>query len=282
MLKLHSRSYPAPEESSCLFENFHPSLPHAYKCTLLIAPNSFLSSSNNNQQHKLFMTSTLRRLPHRVLTTTSRINKPTTTPRTFTRNMALFPRFGSAFGPYRHEMQPFFKLFDDTFSELQKISDTAQRSFTPKFDVKEAKDKYVLEGELPGIEQKDVTIEFADESTLTIKGRTEHYREEGQKPSASQQQGQGQQGAEQQQQQQQESSSTEVATTGSKEVGRHDPQHTYWVSERSVGEFARSFAFPTRVDHENVKASLKNGILSVVVPKLQKVNTSKKIEISNE
>jgi len=231
------------------------------------------------------MTSTLRRLPHRVLTTTSRVTKPTTTTTkafnttTQSRNMALFPRFGSAFGPYRHEMQPFFKLFDDTFSELQKIQDTAQRSFTPKFDVKEAKDKYVLEGELPGIEQKDVTIEFADESTLTIKGRTEHYREEGQKPSA-QQQGQGQQGAEQKQQQ--ESSSTEVATTGSKEVGKHEPQHTYWVSERSVGEFARSFAFPTRVDHENVKASLKNGILSVVVPKLQKAPASRKIEINNE
>ncbi|KIW38059.1 uncharacterized protein PV06_10030 [Exophiala oligosperma] len=191
--------------------------------------------------------------------------------------MALFPRFGSAFGgPYRQEMGPFFKLFDDTFSELQKMSDTAQRTFTPKFDVKESKDRYTLEGELPGIDQKDVTIEFADENTLTIRGRTEHYREEGSKPSAAEEPQQ------QQQQPQAGSSSTEVATTGGKDVAKHQPQHTYWVTERSVGEFARSFAFPTRVDHDGVKASLKNGILSVTVPKMLKTNTSRKIEINNE
>ena len=201
--------------------------------------------------------------------------------------MALFPRFGSPLAPYvghRHEFGPFFKLFDDTFSELQKISDNAQKSFNPKFDVKEEKDKYILEGELPGIAQKDVSIEFADEQTLTIKGRTEHVREEGQ-PQSVQGQQEGGQAKQQQdggQQAQNGHSSTQVATTGSKEVGKHQPEHTYWVSERSVGEFARSFSFPNRVDQENVRASLKNGILSVVVPKAQKVNTSKRIEISGE
>ncbi|KAI1616427.1 HSP20-like chaperone [Exophiala viscosa] len=201
--------------------------------------------------------------------------------------MALFPRFSPSYAPYhRHEYTPFFKLFDDTFSELQKISDNAQKSFNPKFDVKEEKDKYILEGELPGIAQKDVSIEFADEQTLTIKGRTEHVREEGQKPGtgAAESQKQGDQPAQQEggQQTQNGHSSTQVATTGGKEVGKHQPEHTYWVTERSVGEFARSFSFPNRVDQENVRASLKNGILSVVVPKLQKVNTSRKVEINDE
>ena len=41
----------------------------------------------------------------------------------------------------------------------------------------------------------------------------------------------------------------------------------YWISERSVGEFARTFSFPKQVEQENVKASLKNGILSIIVPK---------------
>ena len=58
--------------------------------------------------------------------------------------MALFPRIPSAFGPYRSEMGPFFNLFNDTFSELQKLSDTASRTFAPKFDVKEAKGNYTL------------------------------------------------------------------------------------------------------------------------------------------
>ena len=50
-----------------------------------------------------------------------------------------------------------------------------------------------------------------------------------------------------------------------KGVGRSGPK--YWVSERSVGEFHRAFSFPSRVNQDEVKASLKNGILNVVVPK---------------
>jgi HSP20 family molecular chaperone IbpA len=174
-------------------------------------------------------------------------------------------------------MGPFFNLFNDTFSELQKLSDTASRTFAPKFDVKEAKDSYVLEGELPGISQKDVIIEFADEQTITVRGRTEHSREEGSKPTpATEVDTNGKEESAQ------PSSSTEVTTTGSKEVGKHQPQHTYWVSERSVGEFARSFSFPNPVDHDNVKASMKNGILSIVVPKLQKAKAQKRIQISAE
>ncbi|KIX08073.1 uncharacterized protein Z518_02728 [Rhinocladiella mackenziei CBS 650.93] len=188
--------------------------------------------------------------------------------------MALFPRLSSSFGPSRHELGPFFNLFNDTFSELQKLSETASRTFAPRFDVKEAQDRYILEGELPGIDQKNVTIEFADEQTLTIKGRTERYKEEGQRPTEATEVREGEGHV--------ESSSKEVTTTGPKEVGKHEPQHTYWVSERSVGEFARSFSFPNPVDQEHVKASLKNGILSVIVPKLERAKSSKRIQISSE
>jgi hypothetical protein len=52
--------------------------------------------------------------------------------------------------------------------------------------------------------------------------------------------------------------------------------------ERSVGEFARSFSLPDPVDHENVKASMKNGILSIVVPKMQKSKTQKRVQITAE
>jgi HSP20 family protein len=176
-------------------------------------------------------------------------------------------------------MGPFFNLFNDTFSELQKLSDTASRTFAPKFDVKEAKDSYLLEGELPGIDQKDVVIEFADEQTITIKGRTESSREEGSKPTpATEVESNGKDEAAKQA----SASSTEMTTTGTKDVAKHNPPHTYWVSERSVGEFARSFSFPNPVDHDNVKASMKNGILSIVVPKMQKAKSQRRIQISSE
>ena len=47
----------------------------------------------------------------------------------------------------------------------------------------------------------------------------------------------------------------------------------YWLTERSVGEFSRSFNFPTRVEQDLVSASFKDGILTVVVPKAKKHET---------
>ena len=190
--------------------------------------------------------------------------------------MALLPRLTNSFGPTRHEFGPFLSLFNDTFSELQKISDTAGRTFAPKFDVREAEDKYLLEGELPGIAQKDIAIEFLDDQTLTIKGRTEHYRKEGPSP----EEGQAANNAESAPTEQSTATDNkQVAPSGSQEVSRREAKHTYWITERSVGEFARSFAFPNRVDQDKVKASLKDGILSVVVPKLQRSKETRKIQI---
>jgi HSP20 family molecular chaperone IbpA len=48
------------------------------------------------------------------------------------------------------------------------------------------------------------------------------------------------------------------------------PSEQYWVSERSYGEFA---------EHDDVQASMKNGILSVVIPKARK-HEGRKITIS--
>jgi len=175
----------------------------------------------------------------------------------------------------RHDYGPVFNLFNDTFSELQRLSDNlpTNATFAPKFDVKETKDSYTLEGELPGIDQKDVTIEFTDEQTLIIKGRTEHRHEEGQPPQTSEAEDvqEGESAAE-------PSQSKEVATSGSTEVAKAGPQHTYWISERSVGSFQRSFSFPQPVS-QDAKASLKNGILSLVIPKVEKQNTTRRINI---
>ncbi|RKF79831.1 30 kDa heat shock protein, partial [Golovinomyces cichoracearum] len=58
-----------------------------------------------------------------------------------------------------------------------------------------------------------------------------------------------------------------VQTKGSE---NGDASDKYWVMERNVGEFSRSFGFPTQIDQDAVKASMKNGILSIVVPKAKK------------
>jgi len=48
--------------------------------------------------------------------------------------------------------------------------------------------------------------------------------------------------------------------------------------ERSYGEFRREFTLPARVDEDNVKASCKDGILTITLPKLE-IEHSKKIPI---
>lgn len=48
--------------------------------------------------------------------------------------------------------------------------------------------------------------------------------------------------------------------------------------ERFVGRFQRSVGLPTRVSEEGVKASYKNGVLEVHLPKLHS-NTKKRIDV---
>lgn len=228
--------------------------------------------------------------------------------------MALFPRLSSAFPyhpttrtAYRDDFTPFFSLLNDTFSELQRLSDTFPTEnnansgtgtsgsalvFAPKFDVKETDGTYELQGELPGVARENLAIEFADEHTLTVKGRTEYSREQHQPrrnagPTHHQQvaedgngNGHGNAdggattaGTEEKAKPTADSSpSQEMVTTTQQQLQHPQPQnHTYWVTERSVGEFSRTFSFPHRVDRDGATASLKNGVLSVMVPKLAPV-----------
>jgi HSP20 family molecular chaperone IbpA len=195
--------------------------------------------------------------------------------------MSLFPRF-------TQEFAPIFRLFDEydrqAFRHLDRQFDNV-RSFTPKFDVKETKEGYELHGELPGVEQNDINIEWTDNNTLTISGRHEHVREEGQRPQGFIEDGESSQqkklGHQPTVEDEPAETNNKVATqTEQKKVTKQDEsaKSRYWVSERSVGEFHRSFAFPARVDQDAVKASLKNGILSIMVPKAQ-APQSRKINI---
>ena len=195
-------------------------------------------------------------------------------------------------GPIRHEVAPLFSLFDDTFHEHQRANRVARRQFSPRFNLKETEEAYSLEGELPGVDQKNLNIEFTDEYTLTIRGRIERHTESGRSPQAAEAEKKTaieeapaasetssvkshQPTVEDEQPANSSAAAAEVAApapapadkeSGKTEVQRQ-PEQQYWISERHVGEFARSFNFPQRVNQEAVKASLKNGILSVVVPK---------------
>lgn len=201
----------------------------------------------------------------------------------------FFPRFPEG------DFSPLFRLLDDYDTHRSTSTPSGPggrsqsiRAFQPKFDVKEDKETYVLHGELPGIAQKDVDIQFTDAQTLVIKGRTEREYHAGSPPAGAiegsgaeqkriEEGAHGKQphkatvedeGEEEKQVQAQASNGHgQQVVQHQKKKEQPQAQHKYWVTERSIGEFHRSFTFPGRVDQDAVKASLKDGILTVVVPK---------------
>ncbi len=58
-----------------------------------------------------------------------------------------------------------------------------------------------------------------------------------------------------------------VAITGEKKTSREEKGETWYFSERQFGSFSRSFRLPADADEAGVKAAMKDGVLTVTVPK---------------
>jgi HSP20 family protein len=58
-----------------------------------------------------------------------------------------------------------------------------------------------------------------------------------------------------------------LTISGKREAEKEEKEDTYYAYERSFGSFSRSFTLPEQADTGHVKAELKNGELSVIVPK---------------
>ncbi|KAK1760020.1 putative heat shock protein [Echria macrotheca] len=140
------------------------------------------------------------------------------------------------------------------------------QTFAPRFDVTEHEKNYSLQGELPGVAPENVTIEFTDPQTLVIRGHTQREHTEGDPTLAQIEEGK--------QDKKEENGEKNGAP---KETGKAGPK--YWLSERSYGEFSRVFNFPSGVDQENVEAKFNNGVLNIIVPKMEKKG-ARKIEIT--
>jgi HSP20 family protein len=119
------------------------------------------------------------------------------------------------------------RSIDALFSDIWRgfgvpASPGALPGFSPRLDVRETDEEYVIAAELPGLEESDFEVSL-DDDVLTLKGekRTSHEDE--------------------------------------REGLRH-------VETRS-GSFQRRLRLPVPVDADAVKASFKNGVLTVTVRK---------------
>jgi len=168
----------------------------------------------------------------------------------------------------------------------------------PDFDVRETEGAYFLEGEFPGIADKDsIKLEWVDGRTLAIDARIvkvdlshewgapvnvqhppptatgERPPEEKGETSAS---GAANGGI--------ATVATASAESEPKPDGEHHkgPQVRDWLCERRIGHYQRTFTFPAEVDISGVRARLGQGLLRVMVPKVKESEIqAKKVPIEN-
>jgi HSP20 family protein len=62
---------------------------------------------------------------------------------------------------------------------------------------------------------------------------------------------------------------------GKREAEKQDKDDSYFMYERSYGSFSRSFTLPDGIDSDHLKAELKDGVLTVVLPKAPEVKPKK-------
>ena len=139
-----------------------------------------------------------------------------------------------------NELALFNSLFDDMDDGLSFPTFNFRKAFqTPRVDIKENEKSYVLEMDMPGKTEKDVNIEL-NNNVLTISSVKEDKKEE---------------------------------KSSKKEDGK------WLIKERSYSSFSRSFTLPDDVDSDKLAASVKNGILTVTMPR-KEIAAAKHIAIT--
>lgn len=118
-------------------------------------------------------------------------------------------------------------------------SSAATVTWVPATDIHDYVDRFELYVDLPGVDANSVELTL-EEGVLTIQGE----REEG---------------------------------TPTSRKAYEEPQ--YRRTERGQGRFYRRFVLPDTADSDNVKASGKNGVLTITIPKQAKA-MPRRIEIA--
>lgn len=71
-----------------------------------------------------------------------------------------------------------------------------------------------------------------------------------------------------------------ITISGERKTKEEVKKDQYYKVESSYGRFDRSFTLPENVDVENIHAESQDGVLEVIIPKMEKVeDRPKKIEV---
>ena len=137
------------------------------------------------------------------------------------------------------------QILDDTLNiDLSGMCSDAD--IIPDADFCDKDKKFVIDIDLPGVDIKDVEITYHADK-LTVKGSRK-----GAEPAA------------------------KTDTEGESDIS----EEKYICQEISYGTFERSFDLPAEIDETHAKATYKNGVLSIAIPKTKPSESKlKKIKI---
>ncbi|KAH8825292.1 HSP20-like chaperone [Flagelloscypha sp. PMI_526] len=188
-------------------------------------------------------------------------------------------------GRLLHEFRPLFRMLEEpitrpsTFYSARSpqriwnsfVDDSGflQRlASEPAIDLKESDNAYIVEADLPGVSKSDVDVQVGEGGrSLVIRGSVKRSSEnptvESSSPSASE-----------------NIEKTPAPLEGM--VQKSKPTHQTLTSERSFVEnttFTRTIWFPQPVDASQMKARLKDGVLTVNAEKLVQENATKRVTV---
>jgi HSP20 family protein len=66
-----------------------------------------------------------------------------------------------------------------------------------------------------------------------------------------------------------------LTISGERHEEKGEKTETYYSAERKYGSFSRAYTLPEGIDPEHIRAELKNGVLTVAVPKKPEVQPKK-------
>ena len=135
------------------------------------------------------------------------------------------------------------RAFDNFFDRSQTAP---RRSRSPRVDVREVEDRYLLEAELPGLTEADLEVTVND-NLLTIASRDVDGEATGK-----------------------EVNGNTTDTDGTASGSDTDATPGWLVHERTGTSFSRSFVLPRDADPTKVEATLTNGLLALAVHKLER------------
>jgi HSP20 family molecular chaperone IbpA len=200
-------------------------------------------------------------------------------------NLKNASRTVSYFHRALHDTEPpfvsLYHLLEDFQNRLlqhapfHNAKETGIHSWQPKFDLCESSDSYELHGELPGMTKDNIRIEFTHPQTLVISGKVEksyandsQISSPGSGTSSSIPSGDSLRASTKSAAHDNSRNIAQGTTNLDKRTQDTAANGTQkWLRERSVGEFSRIFNFPIPIAADSATAQLRNGILTIFIPK---------------